>query len=125
MIATPSQLQSHPSIIGSPFVKSDAVPNDRRLGDNSLPNETLHPSELIAAELFEGEDLSRVGYLPTPEDIASACASIRSEWTLSEKRRRYVGDFMPDEPESVWRPPVIDTTHFRISAGQATTESCF
>ena len=67
---------------------------------------------------FAGEDLRRIDYLPTPEEITQACASIRSSWTLSEKRRRFVGELMPDEPESVWRPPVIDTTHFRISSGR-------
>lgn len=68
---------------------------------------------------FAGEDLRRIDYLPTPEEIANACASIRSSWTLSEKRRRYVGDMMPDEPESVWCPPMIDTTHFRISSSRS------
>lgn len=62
------------------------------------------------------DDLRRIDYLPSPDEIAAACASIRSDWTLSEKRRRFVGELMPDEPESVWRPPVIDTSHFRISS---------
>ncbi|QDT70651.1 hypothetical protein MalM25_36060 [Planctomycetes bacterium MalM25] len=62
------------------------------------------------------DDLRRIDFLPSPDQIADACASIRSAWTLSEKRRRYVGDLMPDEPESVWRPPVIDTSHFRLAA---------
>lgn len=64
------------------------------------------------------DDLRRIDYLPSPNEIAEACASIRSAWTLSEKRRRYVGDLMPDEPESVWRPPVIDTSHFRVAASR-------
>jgi hypothetical protein len=68
---------------------------------------------------FEGEecgtdDLRRIDYLPSPDEIADACASIRQAWTLSEKRRRFVGDLMPDEPDSAWRPPVIDTSHFRM-----------
>lgn len=63
-----------------------------------------------------GDDLRRIDFLPSPDEIANACATIRSAWTLSEKRRRYVGDLMPDEPESVWRPPVIDTSHFRLAA---------
>ena len=73
-----------------------------------------------ALELDEmtGDDLRRIDYVPTPSEIAEACASIRSSWSLSEKRRRYVGDQMPDEPEMVWRPPVIDTSHFRVSARQ-------
>ena len=63
---------------------------------------------------FVSDDLRRIDYLPSPDEIADACASIRQAWTLSEKRRRFVGDFMPDEPDSGWRPPVIDTTHFRM-----------
>lgn len=63
-----------------------------------------------------GDDLRRIDFLPSPDEIADACASIRSAWTLSEKRRRYVGELMPDEPESVWRPPVIDTSGFRLAA---------
>ena len=62
-----------------------------------------------------GDDIRRIDYIPTPREIAKACASIRSGWTLSEKRRRYVGDVMPDEPEVAWSPPVIDTSHFRLS----------
>lgn len=68
---------------------------------------------------FEGDDygsddLRRIDYLPSPDEIADACASIRQAWSLSEKRRRFVGDLMPDEPDSVWSPPVIDTSHFRM-----------
>lgn len=60
------------------------------------------------------DDLRRIDYLPSPTEIADACASIRSAWSLSEKRRRFVGDLMPDEPDSAWSPPVIDTSHFRM-----------
>lgn len=69
------------------------------------------------------DDLRRIDYLPSPNEIAEACASIRSRWTLSEKRRRYVGELMPDEPESVWRPPVIDTSHFRMGNNHSTEAS--
>lgn len=62
------------------------------------------------------DDLRRIDYLPSPDEIATACAAIRSAWTLSEKRRRFVGDLMPDEPDAAWRPPVIDTTHFRLTS---------
>ncbi len=61
------------------------------------------------------DDIRRIDYLPSPNDIAEACASIRSAWTLSEKRRRFVGEQMPDEPDTVWRPPVIDTSQFRMA----------
>ena len=64
------------------------------------------------------DDLRRIDYLPSPAEIADACASIRSAWTLSEKRRRFVGDLMPDEPDSVWSPPVIDTSHFRMTSSR-------
>lgn len=67
---------------------------------------------------FMTDDLRRIDYLPSPDEIADACASIRSSWTLSEKRRRFVGEQMPDEPESAWRPPVIDTSHFRMIASR-------
>ncbi len=63
-----------------------------------------------------GDDLRRIDFLPSPDQIADACASIRSAWTLSEKRRRFVGELMPDEPDSVWRPPVTDTSLFRLAA---------
>lgn len=69
------------------------------------------------------DDLRRIDYLPSPTEIADACASIRSAWTLSEKRRRFVGDLMPDEPDSVWRPPVIDTSHFRMATARGADTS--
>ncbi|MEQ8849043.1 hypothetical protein [Botrimarina sp.] len=62
------------------------------------------------------DDMRRIDYLPSPAEIAQACASIRSAWTRSEKRRRFVGDQLPDEQDSVWSPPVIDTSHFRVLA---------
>ncbi|MEN0111716.1 MAG: hypothetical protein AAF805_13440 [Planctomycetota bacterium] len=65
------------------------------------------------------DDVRRIDYLPTPAEIADACASIRNGWTISEKRRRFVGDLMPDEPDTAWRPPVIDTSHFRLTTTRA------
>lgn len=85
---------------------------------------SLSPNALVDAALEDpyasgdnlgGDDIRRIDYLPTPLEIAEACASIRSGWTLSEKRRRFVGEWMPDEVELGWRPPVIDTSHFRLS----------
>lgn len=70
------------------------------------------------SEEMTGDDLRRIDYVPTPSEIADACASIRSNWSLSEKRRRYVGEHMPDEPEIAWRPPVIDTSHFRMTTAR-------
>lgn len=67
---------------------------------------------------FIGDDVRRIDYLPTPVEIAQACASIRATWTLSEKRRRFVGETMPDEPEKMWSPPVIDTSHFRLASSR-------
>lgn len=61
------------------------------------------------------DDCRRIDYLPTPREIADACAAIRSTWTPSEKRRRFVGDEAPDEIALAWWPPVIDTSHFRAS----------
>ncbi len=59
------------------------------------------------------DDLRRIDYMPTPDEIADACAVIRNRWTHSEKRRRFVGEFVPDDVEPIWRPPVIDTTYLR------------
>lgn len=61
------------------------------------------------------DDLRRIDYLPSPTEIAEACASIRGAWTRSEKRRRYVGTEMPDDMQAAWQPPVIDTTQFRFA----------
>ena len=79
--------------------------------------------EVDLEESFDGDDLRRIDYVPTPREIAQACADIRSRWSIGEKRRRYVGEHMPDEPEIAWRPPVIDTTHFRLSASRGAEAS--
>ncbi|QDU91782.1 hypothetical protein Pla175_52130 [Pirellulimonas nuda] len=59
------------------------------------------------------DDLRRIDYMPSPTEIADACAVIRDRWTHSEKRRRFVGEYVPDGMEPAWRPPVIDTSCFR------------
>lgn len=68
------------------------------------------------ARLADSDDLRRIDYLPTPAEIAGVCAEIRSGWTLSEKKRRFVGE-LPAEAheETCWAPPVIDTSQFRVS----------
>lgn len=68
------------------------------------------------SDLFSSDDLRRIDYLPTPVEIAEACAEIRAGWTMSEKRRRFVGDQTPDEVDTLWRPPTVDTSHLRLSA---------
>lgn len=68
--------------------------------------------------VMEQED-RRIDYLPTLSEITKACARIRSEWTLNEKRRRYVGDLIPDQRLHQWRPPVIDTSHFRLCMNES------
>ncbi|MEO1496937.1 MAG: hypothetical protein AAFV43_07275 [Planctomycetota bacterium] len=71
----------------------------------------------LSEQDLAGDDLRRIDYLPTPRDIADACRSIRDSWTLSEKRRRFVGELIGDEEDEVlWRPPVVDTSHFRIAS---------
>lgn len=72
--------------------------------------------DLSFARLAETDDLRRIDYLPTPDEIAGVCAEIRSGWTLSEKKRRFVGE-LPAEAldETCWAPPVIDTSQFRAS----------
>lgn len=67
---------------------------------------------------IEHED-RRIDYLPTSSEISQACARIRSEWTLSEKRRRFVGDLAPEDIAQDWCPPVIDTSHFRLALSGA------
>lgn len=78
-------------------------------------NTTLNIAEALEADL-EQED-RRIDYLPTIAEISTACARIRSEWTTSEKRRRFVGELVPDDLVQDWRPPVIDTSHFRLCFG--------
>jgi len=56
-----------------------------------------------APEAAPADDCRRVDYLPTPREIADACAAIRAGWTNSEKRRRFVGGLASGEPASPWR----------------------
>lgn len=71
-----------------------------------------HPDEAA----YLSDDTRRIDYLPSPDEIANACAAIRSAWTRSEKRRRFVGEQAPDDADSAWEPPVIDTSYFRVLA---------
>ncbi|TWT37061.1 hypothetical protein KOR34_20080 [Posidoniimonas corsicana] len=64
--------------------------------------------------LMDQED-RRIDYLPTSREISQACARIRSRWSLNEQRRRYVGELVPEDPTQDWRPPVIDTSAFRLA----------
>ena len=63
-----------------------------------------------------GDDLCRIEYMPSPDAIAKACKSIQSKWTFTERQRRFVGEHVSEEIEAIWRPPVIDTSHFRLAA---------
>jgi hypothetical protein len=74
---------------------------------------------LEASNEYATDDLRRIDYLPSPGEIASACATIRSTWSLSEKRRRFVGELIGEGPDPVWRPPVIDTSHFRLAVSRS------
>ncbi|MGL4512520.1 MAG: hypothetical protein ACRCT8_05465 [Lacipirellulaceae bacterium] len=80
---------------------------------------TLVPCSGEDVDPYGSDDLRRIDYLPTPTEIANACASIRSSWTLSEKRRRFVGELIGEGPDPLWRPPVIDTTHFRLAVSRS------
>ena len=51
---------------------------------------------------------ARPDYLPTPQQIASACARIRQSWSPDERRRRLVG-FRRHSAVIPWQPPRIDT----------------
>jgi hypothetical protein len=64
----------------------------------------------------------RIDYVPTPGEIAAACAAIRDSWTLNERRRRYVGDELPDEPFPRWQPPTVDTSVFRLASFRRTSD---
>ena len=63
-------------------------------------------------------DSTRIDYLPTPNEIHQACERIRETWTLSERRRRFVGPELPDEVPRQWHPPTIDTSGFRLAASR-------
>ncbi len=68
-------------------------------------------------EASPADDIRRIDYIPTPAEIAGVCAEIRAGWTKSEKRRRFVGELPPEAfDDSVWAPPVIDTSHFRLAS---------
>ncbi|QDU59158.1 hypothetical protein [Aeoliella mucimassa] len=67
-------------------------------------------------------DSTRIDYLPSPHDIHAACEQIRENWTLSERRRRFVGPQLPEELPQPWQPPMVDTSGFRLAAARATSE---
>jgi hypothetical protein len=52
----------------------------------------------------------RAEYLPTRRQIMAACATIRSQWTPAERRRRIVGGRL-QEGGPVWFPPQIVTAN--------------
>lgn len=62
-------------------------------------------------------DSVRIDFLPTPEEIEAQCHRIRGSWSLSERRRRFVGPHLPDEPAPAWQPPMVDTSAFRLAMG--------
>jgi hypothetical protein len=64
----------------------------------------------------------RIDYLPTPPEIAEACASIRASWTPLERRRRFVGFRGAEGFRPAWRPPLIDTSLLRYSSGRSSVE---
>jgi hypothetical protein len=61
-------------------------------------------------------------YLPSPREIATACASIRANWTPRERQRRRVGESIFEELAPAWQPPVIDTSGLRMTVGKAMTD---
>ena len=64
----------------------------------------------------------RLDYLPSPPEIAQACATIRATWTPLERRRRFVGFRGEAGFRTVWRPPVIDTSLLRYSSGRSSVD---
>jgi len=62
-------------------------------------------------------DSVRIDFLPTPDEIQAECQQIRGSWSLNERRRRFVGPHLPDEPAPAWQPPTIDTSAFRLAMG--------
>lgn len=70
--------------------------------------------EAITGESSMQDESRRVDYLPTRDEIARVCSEIKSGWTLHERRRRFVGEYQPEEGEALtWMPPVVDTAFFR------------
>ena len=67
-------------------------------------------------------DSTRIDYLPTPDEIYLACEQIRENWTLNERRRRFVGPEVPEELPQQWHPPTIDTSGFRLAIGRSGSE---
>ncbi len=57
----------------------------------------------------------RIDYIPSPQEIHEACQMIRAGWSLNERRRRFVGPYLPEELPPAWQPPVIDTSTFRLA----------
>jgi hypothetical protein len=61
----------------------------------------------------------QIQYLPSPGEIATACATIRARWTPRERQRRCVGRMLLEEFANAWRPPVIDTSALRSASGKS------
>ncbi|TWT88926.1 hypothetical protein Mal64_24160 [Pseudobythopirellula maris] len=72
----------------------------------------------VVEEAYNAGESRRIDYLPSPGEIAHACASIRSGWTGSERRRRFIGKDLPDDPNAAWAPPVVDTSYFRLASAR-------
>jgi hypothetical protein len=49
-------------------------------------------------------------YLPTPREIAAACAAIRQRWTPTEFRRRSAANVLKMTPHD-WTPPQVSLSH--------------
>ncbi|WP_425396139.1 hypothetical protein [Aeoliella sp.] len=76
----------------------------------------------MIAQALDTLDSTRIDYLPTPAEISDACASIRENWSLNERRRRFVGPELPDEIPETWSPPTIDTSGFRLSMNRLASD---
>jgi len=51
----------------------------------------------------------QVVYLPTPQQIAEACETLRQQWSPAEQKRRNARRWVGDGP-APWSPPCIDTS---------------
>jgi hypothetical protein len=73
-------------------------------------------------EALEMLDSRKIDYLPSPCEIDMACSTIRKSWTMSERRRRFVGPHLPDELPQPWQPPLVDTSGLRLAMSRLSSE---
>jgi hypothetical protein len=61
-------------------------------------------------------------YLPSPEEIAAACAAFQSRWTAAERESRRVGPRADDLRRRVVDPSVERVARLYLTARQRVTQ---